>query len=37
MAKDWKALCETPLEPGEPVPFQCEKPQQAYTWRDMAP
>ena len=37
MAKDWKALCETPLEPGEPVPFQCEKPLQAYTWRDMAP
>ena len=37
MAKDWKTLCETPLEPGEPVPFQCEKPQQAYTWRDMAP
>ncbi|WP_290903701.1 O-antigen ligase family protein [Aquabacterium sp.] len=37
MAKDWKALCEAPLEPGEPVPFQCEKPQQAYSWRDMAP
>ncbi len=37
MAKDWKALCDTPLEPGEPVPFQCEKPQQAYTWRDMEP
>lgn len=37
MAKDWKALCETPLEPGEPVPFQCEKPQQAYTWRDIEP
>lgn len=37
MAKEWKALCETPLEPGEPTPFQCEKPQQAYTWRDMEP
>ena len=37
MAKDWKALCEAPLEPGEPTPFQCEKPQQAFTWRDMEP
>lgn len=37
MAKGWKTLCETPLEPGEPTPFQCEKPQQAYTWRDMEP
>jgi len=37
MAKDWKTLCETPLEPGEPVPFQCEKPTQTYTWRDLTP
>jgi O-antigen ligase len=37
LAKDWKALCDSPLEPEEPTPFQCEKPQQAYTWRDMAP
>ena len=37
MAKDWKALCEAPTEPDEPPPFQCEKPQQAYTWRDLEP
>ncbi len=37
MAKPWVALCKAPPEVGEPTPFQCEKPVQAYTWRDLEP
>lgn len=37
MAKDWMAMCDAPRAPTEAPPFQCEKPQQAYTWRDLEP
>jgi O-antigen ligase len=36
-AKSWFKVCEAPAKPGEPQPFQCEAPQQRYTWRDVMP
>jgi len=37
MAKPWLAACDEVTAEGEARPFQCEPPQQAYTWRDIEP
>lgn len=37
MSKSWTSSCAEPRAPGVAVPFQCEQPQQDYSWRDVAP
>jgi O-antigen ligase len=37
MSKTWAAPCSTPSAAGEATPLQCERPLQAYTWREVAP
>jgi O-antigen ligase len=37
MSDNFLAACKTQPEAGEEPPFQCEPPQQHYTWRDILP
>jgi hypothetical protein len=34
---EFLAVCKTQPEPGEERPFQCEPPQQTYSWRQILP
>lgn len=36
-AQPWFKACEKPPEGSAALPFQCEAPQGAYTWRDVVP
>ena len=37
LGDDFLAVCKTQPEPGEEPPFQCEPPQQSYTWKQLLP
>ncbi|KGM42204.1 hypothetical protein JY96_14100 [Aquabacterium sp. NJ1] len=37
LGDEFLSVCKTQPEPGEEPPFQCEPPQQSYTWKQLLP